>query len=129
MATRVLGRLPPAAHEGQSPAPVGAGGSPSVLDDSSPGQTGKAWGDKERLPECRDARQRSQVFHENEPLTPRGVAQASEIIPGAKGRHSQGGPEAKQGSFQEQLRDTAWLETPLVTKSGEAQMWLSGDLG
>lgn len=57
------------------------------------------------------------------------MAQANEIIPGSKGRLSQGGPEAKQSSFQKQLRDTAWLETPLVTKSSEAQMWLSGDLG
>lgn len=86
-------------------------------------------GDKEHLPRHRQPRQRSQVFHENEPLTPRGVAQANEIIPGSKGRHLQGGPEAKQGSFQEQLRDTAWLEMSLVTKSSEAQMWLSGDLG
>lgn len=80
---------------------------------------------------CQDRRteQRSQVFHENEPLTPGGAARANEIISSPKGRHLQGGPEASQGSFQEQLRDTAWLETPLVTRSSEVQMWLSGGLG
>lgn len=80
---------------------------------------------------CQDrhARQRSQVFHENEPLTLEDVAQANEIISSPKGRHSQGGPETRQGSFQEQLRDTAWLEMPLVTRSGEAKMWLSEGLG
>lgn len=80
---------------------------------------------------CQDrhARQRSQAFHENEPLTLEDVAWANEIISSPKGRHSQGGPETRQGSFQEQLRDTAWLEMPLVTRSSEAKMWLSGGLG
>lgn len=109
--------------------------SPQRAEPSTRGRTAaqdrleRSEGDREHLLKHRHTRPRSQVFHENEPLTPRGVALANEIIPGSKGRHTQGGPEAKQGSFQEQLRDTAWLETPLVTKSSEAQMWLSGDLG